>query len=381
MKILHVIPGFANASGPSHLVAAMVSSLASRGHEVVLAYTSGRGKDDTLETPAGVQTRVFPARFLKKWAWSPGLDRFLRREVKNFDVVHVHSLWCYTNLAVARVCRRHGVPYLVRPAGTLTPWALSASALRKRIYFQALEKSSLSHAAAVHVMSKSEEEGVRKILPGIRTVLIRSGLVETPPVTLPPVDELRARLGLPPSAFVLLSMGRFHPVKNLPFLVRVFQRVVRQHADAVLVLAGPQNEHTREVRDLCALLGLADRVHFPGEVRAKVKWGHLAAADVFAFPSLSENFGNAALEALWSGRPVVASRGTPWAELEEREAGFWLELDEQVWADALVRLAKDPAMRRRFGANAAAWAKFDFDNEVVSARLENLYAELAKARA
>ena len=75
------------------------------------------------------------------------------------------------------------------------------------------------------------------------------------------------------------------------------------------------------------------------------------AADVFCLPSLQEGFGIAFLEAMASGLPIVACRSTAVPEVvPDGEAGLLVPPDDpKALARALIRLLRDPLLRRRMG--------------------------------
>ena len=72
-------------------------------------------------TAGGFELHLFRCRFCP-WRWGAGLGRWLAREVRWADVVHLHTLWTYPTWAAARASRRGGVPYVLRPAGMLEEW-------------------------------------------------------------------------------------------------------------------------------------------------------------------------------------------------------------------------------------------------------------------
>jgi glycosyltransferase involved in cell wall biosynthesis len=121
---------------------------------------------------------------------------------------------------------------------------------------------------------------------------------------------------------------------------------------SVLVLAGPDLiGYRREVEKMVRELGLEDSVVITGEVQGEMKAALLANADVFVLPSYSENFGIAVAEAMAWRRPVIASTGTPWKEVSEVGAGWWVAPEEDALAKALAEaLGKRPEELEEMGA-------------------------------
>jgi len=106
---------------------------------------------------------------------------------------------------------------------------------------------------------------------------------------------------------------------------------------AALVLAGSDLiGYRRDVEKMVRELGLEDSVVMTGEMQGEMKDALLANAEVFVLPSYSENFGIVVAEAMAWGRPVIASTGTPWKEVAEVGAGWWVEPEEEALAKALA---------------------------------------------
>jgi glycosyltransferase involved in cell wall biosynthesis len=112
----------------------------------------------------------------------------------------------------------------------------------------------------------------------------------------------RQQFGLPLDAVILGSVARLHPLKQLDAAIRVLPH----RADWILALAG-QGPDRERLMQLAERLGVADRVHFIGEIPPDRVGSFLAGLDVFVFPSLAETFGLAAVEAAHAGVPVVSN--------------------------------------------------------------------------
>jgi glycosyltransferase involved in cell wall biosynthesis len=192
-------------------------------------------------------------------------------------------------------------------------------------------------------------------------------------------DDLRRSLGLGADDPLLLYVGRLAPEKNLMALVQAFARLrqqappgLRERLRLALVGGGP----------LTASLKVAG---YPGIILAGEQRGlslsrWYASADVFAFPSLSETFGNVMLEAQASGLPVV---GFDCQGVNERvapeEDGLLVPVGGDL-APPLLRLCADAALRRRFGAAARAKAERQ-DWKPIFDELEDRYRRLIQQRA
>lgn len=149
-----------------------------------------------------------------------------------------------------------------------------------------------------------------------------------------------------------LYAGRFEHQKNLQFLLRAFARA-REKAPMRLLLLGAGTQE-RELRDLRGRLGLEGAVAFRGWVDDVRPF--LRPAVGLLLPSHWEGYSNATAEALSCGTPVIAARCVgPDELLRHGRCGLLLPVDdEDAWSAGLVRLATEPALRRRLGRRGLA---------------------------
>ncbi len=188
-------------------------------------------------------------------------------------------------------------------------------------------------------------------------------------------DDLRRSLGLRPEDPLLLYVGRLAPEKNLGALLGAFARLranlsaeVRERLRLVLVGRGPESI-------TIARSGLPG-VHLAGEQQGQALSRWYASADVFAFPSLSETFGNVILEAQASGLPVVGfDCQDPNERVTPEVDGLLVPMGGDLMP-ALRRLCGDRALRESYGREARAKAEGQ-DWRPIFDELEGRYFALA----
>lgn len=180
-----------------------------------------------------------------------------------------------------------------------------------------------------------------------------------------------------PAGFVILYAGRLGPEKNLPYLLRAFQHLLRTHVEAVLWIAGRGPEEAG-LRSLCASLGLMDRVRFLGFLDHATLATYYAACDVFVLPSLREVQPMVAIEAMRFGKPVILTSAIAAARelVAVGENGFIVNPASSAdLCQCLVRLADDRAMCAEMGRISRSRASAYLPEVTVHA-LETLYHDV-----
>ncbi len=148
--------------------------------------------------------------------------------------------------------------------------------------------------------------------------------------------EIRVRYGLDPRRIIFLYVGRIDREKRLDILLRAFHRLNRD--DLQLAIAG-RGRNLKALQSLARQLGLGQHVVFTGYVLSKDLPALLNSADIFAMPSEAELQSIATLEAMGTGRPVLAANARALPELVENAVNGYLFRAGDV-ADAAQRIAK-----------------------------------------
>jgi glycosyltransferase involved in cell wall biosynthesis len=166
--------------------------------------------------------------------------------------------------------------------------------------------------------------------------------------------DVRAELGIPPEAMVVITLARLLWWKNISWVV---ESMARLSSNAHLIVAGDGPEGP-VLREQAAASPAAKRIHFVGRVDPPP---YLAAADVFALPSSIESFGIVYGEAMLSGLPCIGLRNDPPRVLSSASdvipegAGHTVSTIDEL-ASRLRHLEADPGSRRQMGACAREYA-------------------------
>jgi glycosyltransferase involved in cell wall biosynthesis len=389
-RVLHVIPAVASRyGGPSRAIFEMCRALQQHGTEILLATTDADGPVH-LDVPKekiiayqNVLTIFFSRQWSQRFGYSQGLARWLDREVKHFDVVHIHAVFSHPCIAAARSCQKRAVPYIIRPLGSLDPWSMRQNAFVKKTMWQLAVKRMLHSAAAIHYTADEERQLAESSLGLSNGVIIPLG------ITMPDVQEKNTpelfrqhHPGLGKSPYVL-TLSRLHPKKNIELLLEVFLALVkrREAFDWRLVIAGDgEAGYVDSLKRLVKQKDSEQRVLFSGWLDGAERASALRSAALLALPSHQENFGLAAAEALACGVPVVVSEHVNLApEIEKYGAGWVTSLDAEKFSNTLMEALQDEAECYRRGGAGRELVLQRFSWDEVATQLLNLY-ETVKSR-
>ena len=386
MKVLHVIPSLSlKHGGPSVALPLMARALESMGVEVSVATTDDDGPG--LRTPAPIgtpvvvagSTRYYFRRQVEFYKYSHPLAVWLADSVAKFDVVHVHALFSHASVAGARAARRARVPYVVRPLGVLGTYGMSRRRpLLKRLSFHWIERKLLRDAAAIHYTSESERDEAEQQGVTGASVVIPLGLDLAGFDHLPGREAFLRRWPCATGRKVVLFLSRIDPKKGLEVLIEAFVEVKRMEPRALLAIGGAGDASVlAALRRRVESRGLASDVLWLGFLDEPSKLEAFGGADAFVLPSLSENFGIAAVEALAAGLPSVlteevgVSRGVAAAK-----AGLVVAGEPREVSTALLRILGEAGLAEALSRNAQALVRESYSLEAMGRNLKRLYEDI-----
>ncbi len=377
MKIAHLTATFPPYWGGTGNVAYHNARiLHQRGHKVVV-FTAATGKDGEFSTPFEVRRLRAPLR-VGNAPWTPGL----LRELRGFDIVHLHYPYIFGAELAAFATRAQGIPMVLTYHNRLEEARPIKRALFA-LYNRLAEPAIIRRAARILAVRLSH---FTSLFPELRE---DPRLLELPngveASIFHPVSATRFRqaVGTPVKAPVALFVGALdqaHRSKNLEGLIGAFKDADLRGAELWVVGGGGLRSRYEA---LAKARGLNGKVRFlgrrpPTEALAEI----YGAATVTVLPSSSlESFGMVLLESMACGTPIITTNLPGVRDLVRDGVNGLLVPpgDAGALARALTRMLVDPVHARKMGeegsrdAGSYAW-------EVVGARLEEIYIKLLAGR-
>jgi glycosyltransferase involved in cell wall biosynthesis len=345
----------------------LMRELRSRGHEVIGACAEGQ----FLNVPRGEGFRIVPIPFARRksplahWRAYQVLVRLFREEKP--DLVHAHmpisgflarmAAWRAGVPRIAYTCHGFWFNYPGNPARQAVGFLMEWIAARVTSVFL--------------TVSDEEARDAHRLCISRDAISVRNG--RDPAVFQPdPIARTRIRtdLGVPGDRVVIVAVSRLVRHKGYPELAAAMRAV----PDADLWVVGERllSDRGEDMLTLLRHAGLGERLHLLG-YRTDVA-AVLAASDIFVLPSHFEGLPMSVIEAMLTGLPVVATsiRG-PREQVVPEVTGLLVPPGSvDPLAEALRRLAGEPATRASMGAAGRARAADLYDEAKVLARTSEL---------
>jgi glycosyltransferase involved in cell wall biosynthesis len=364
------------------LLLPLIDRLKAEGYQVTSACSPGRYTSSLVARgysmrPVNIDRRITPLANARS-VWE--LFRLMRRE--RFDVVHVHTP---VAAALGRLAAwLAGVPIVIYTAHGF----FHHENMRSRNRRACVWVERLLGRATDMLFTQSQEDALSAVQDGIRpsdkVQCIGNGVDITAFQPGPSRPEAKTSFGIPPTAPVVGFMGPIIAEKGVVELVQGFEQAIQAVPDAYLLMAGDVINGDRDLATkeiIRAKVGhgqLASRVVFAG-YQEDIS-GFLQAIDLFALPSHREGMPRSIIEAMASGKPVVATdiRGCR-EEIVHDVTGMLVPLrDSEALGRAMARILADPDLGRRMGDQGRQRAEELYDEQRVLDRQVIAYWSLVQ---
>ena len=342
---------------------------------LVKVYTTTANGSYELDVPVNKPTIVdnVPVTYYKRITkdhthFSPALLRTLWKEVRHFDVVHIHAWWNLVSVLSCWIATRRGIPVVVSPRGTLSEYSFSnRNSLPKRIIHALLGKRLLKKVS-IHVTSKREKLAIESIISSERIINIPNfvALSESMP-------DIKYDYS-PNHPLKLLFFSRIEEKKGLDILLNALKTVSVPYE---LTIAGDgEATYIDKLKTKAADNGVAGRIRWIG-FQSNDKFDVMRQHDLMVLPSYDENFGNVVIESLSVGTPVLISKNVGLADyVAANNLGWVCNLDQKDISDHINSIFEQEDKLSEIREVAPNAIRCDFDEKNLTEKYISMYNQI-----
>lgn len=356
LGILHILPGLWVGGVQSQLLTVLGNYDRSRYYPIVCSL-SGNGAIGRKMEDRGVEVlclNKFGRRF------NPTIIRDLYSLMKRREIKIVRTHQYHANLYGRIAANLAGVPCIVASIHNIYN-------RDKKIHRRMINRFLAGLTDKIIAVSETVGRDIMKYdsIPEDKIMVIYNGIETSRFVGKSEGSAVRKEFGIPSHVSVIGIVGRLVHQKGHKYLLEAMVRIKAKFPGSLLLIVGdgPLKENLTEYANS---LGIGDGVIFTGS-RMDIP-DLLTAMDIFVFPSFREGLGNALLEAMAAGKPIIATDVAPMREIiNSDEVGILVPpRDSDVLGSAIERLLSERAQAEALGraARKRALSFFDIKNTV-----------------
>jgi glycosyltransferase involved in cell wall biosynthesis len=385
MKILQVIDLFApQFGGVATAIYNLSEQLSKFGHGVTII-TTDLGLDTnyiaSMESK-GVNVIYFPCKFnLFSFLYSPSMKKWLKENINEFDIVHIHNFRSYQNYIVSNYSKRAKIPYILQANGSLLPFFQKI--IIKKIFDLFVGNKILNDAEAVLSLTKSESReyemmGVSpkkiKIIPNSIDPYEYDDLISK--------GEFRTKYHISDHKKIILFLGRIHKIKGIDFLLEGFNKLCDERNDVLLTIVGPDDGYKSVLEQVINGFDIRDKVIFTGILTGDEKIAALYDANMLVQTSIYERGPGSPFEAVLCGTPIIVTKNTGAGDIVEKiNAGFLVDYgDVKGLKDLMEEIINEPQRAQEKTEAAKNYIINNLNWKVGIKEYENIYQEVIRQR-
>jgi glycosyltransferase involved in cell wall biosynthesis len=369
IKILETIRQGQIGGGESHLLSLVENLDKTKFEPVVLSFTEGPMVDRLRDM--GIKTHVLyteKAFDFSKWK---KVKQLIADE--KIELVHTHGTRANSNVFWA--AKKLGLPLVY----TIHGWSFheDQNPVVKKI--RILGEKLLTQKSDANIsVSLSNQQSGKKYFSGFDSVVINNGIDQKKFDPSRKLKDIRAELNISKDDIVVVFIARFIHQKQPLKLISSFAKAAQKLPGLKLLLVG-DGDQKPEALSLVKQLNIEDKIIFQ-PFRQDIP-DLLAAADIYALPSLWEGLPIGLLEAMSMEKAIIGTMVDGTSEvLENNKNGLLIPVEnlENNLVDAIILLAENKVLRQKLGQAARATISEKYSAENMTREVEEIYFRLLK---
>jgi glycosyltransferase involved in cell wall biosynthesis len=373
VKINLIIPSFYPATifgGPIFSTLHTCKELAKLDDVNINVSTTNTNMHDKLDIETNKDIR-FEDNFYVKYYDETIINRFsfqllinIWKDIKKSDIIHIQGIFDTPTPISLFYAKLFNKPVLLSPRGSLGIWCIGNGSKFKTIWLNYLLKPLVKNINW-HATAQQEKDEILSIYPDAKVEIIPNGIEydkfqNSNTLSKNEYSKKFTNQDCEPNK-IIVSMGRLQKKKGFDILIDSFFETLKSFPNSILLIAGGNEGEEENLKNQIKNLNLESNVFLIGAIEGQDKIDFLANADLFCLPSHNENFGNVYVESLATGTPIVASKMTPWREVEDYDCGKWVENRIEETSNAMNEVLKKDKETMRINSRKLAF-KYDWKN-------------------
>ena len=364
IKVLFVYDYFYPAYKAGGPIQSLVNLAKSLQDKYEISVCTGCNDHNTTEKLAGIDTGKWteiklPDSEKKLQVWYAQRNSITKQLFKHIlkdaepAVIYLNGIFSYHFVMIPLLAAKKSAHNIViAPRGMLQRGALAGKAAKKKLYLGLLQFSGFLKGVTWHATNEDEKGDIRKIFGNGAKVIV------APNIPKCPVDKITPALK-EPGKLRLVYLSLIAEKKNLLQLIEI---VLKSNGGISLDIYGPAKDTDYWETCKAKMKNNEDRIRYRGDVQPHHVQETFMQYDASILLTKGENFGHALYESLSVGRPVITSFFTPWNRLEEKQAGWNLNIDDDkgclITMNLIAQMSNDAFSGYCSGAHELAKAYY-----------------------
>ncbi len=349
------------------------------GHDITLITTDFYYDSDFIKkiSQFGVKVVVFKKWFnFQSFLYSPNLKKWAKKNVKNFDIIHMHNFRSYQNKIIYNYSKKYNIPYILHPNGSVL--RIVEKKLLKLLYDLIWGYKILNNCSNFIAVSNFEINQFNQICKNKKITKIYNMLDIERYNKRMHYGKFRSKFHLD-NRPVLLFSGRIHKRKGIDFLIKTFGEVKKVIKNAVLVIIGPDGGDKERLLDLVKELNISD-IQFINYIDPNSGFLNEAYhdADVVIYPSILEIFGLVPFEAILCDTPVIVSDDCGCGEIvKEANCGYLVQYGNiKELKEKIIYIINHKDEAKKLVENGKKFIINNLDSNVIVKKIIQLYEKV-----
>ena len=307
------------------------------------------------------------------------------KEIKNYDIIHIHEHRQTLAIIVSFFARRHNIPYIVQAHGSVLPFFQKESL--KNLFDKAFGFRILHDASCVFALTDVEKEQYLKMgVDEDKIEIVPLGINLEEYENLPDFGKFRSKFNIGMDDKLILFVGRIHEIKGLDLLIDSFNDLIHKgdyingtddnlenNCSIKLAIVGPDDGYLSILEEKIRESSIEDNVIVAGPLYKEEKQEALVDCDLFVMPSRYESFTTSGLEAMACSKPLVLTKNNHIHDWVDGNVGIACDDNKDSLRKAIEKLLFDEDLASVYGENGRKLIEEKYNWDIINEQILEIY--------